>query len=411
MLIEYFIKSNAFLYIIILIIYVFIVLKNNWKIRFSIFYSFLLIILPLLGNTNFFIFKILGIYRDINTDKLNLLNFFSMILFLVIQVFMLKKIDFREKESKNINNVNAKKIILFLVLGSFIGIILFLVNLGSIGILILKEGLKGNERFYLKSWGVNTKIFYLYSFNLFLLLIVFFHYKIRNLLTIFLLIINILFCSSIGSRTIVLFPILTYGIFVLYSKEDLNYKKIIILLFLNLAIAYIILILRGWHFKYGNNILYILGLEYRNFITYPEYGFNGGVKTNAFLNFVFQLIPKPFYELIGLNKSELVFIPEYYYGNILGRSYGIRGGIWYDIFISSSSQLMYVLNFAVLSFFINVVEFLLIKYRSSSLNLIFFSILACSLFFTIFNSLSVSGMIFYGYMIVYLPFYIFMKVF
>lgn len=301
--------------------------------RPKIILSIIIFLQIILGNINLLFFQnIIGWYGDIKSEKANFYALLGYIVFISILLL-------REKKRNQIrfNMVKTipdnEKIYRFVFILSLISILVNIENLSVFGgNIFFKNNATGYERFDILLPFEKGMI--LSSFLLTITSLQFFIDNKRKVNYAILFIVNLFISSSIGSRHLILMPLITSAFF-LTKNEFIKVKFVLIFSLIGFILLIGLSIARGdYNFEGATNWQSIQGNEYRDYIRLtnePNLKFQNG---STIFSVVLNSIPKQIYSIFDFDKQNYRIYSAYILSDIWGADTGQRAGIWGEFYLN-----------------------------------------------------------------------------
>jgi len=355
--------------IIIGIIFIVIINKNDFKKISTIFVSYLLLNV-IAAYFYYFVLQIYTgfiYYQRIPIEEVFLYNLLF-IIFLIIG-YLIK----RFKNNLNLSikyAINIERIKSIILKSNLISILFFVV--GSISINFNYGIFDVNDRgniFLIGGGAFFGRIFLISNYlSIILSFYLLFYERIFSKKLILILFINILFNLLLGSKALLLLP-LSIAILFLFIKNRLSKLK----LSLFIAISFFVFIsINVTRFQIDKSVLSLeviqeqfggLGSNIVNFgteLTFlgARYDYFYGEK--MFFRPLLSLLPDPLWSFIGINSRELKILYDYRYSDAIGSDSGRRQGIVGDLYINFGIYGIIIGGF-IIGLILRIIEFRLIK--------------------------------------------------
>lgn len=328
-------QLNIYLFIISVALFVILIIKNEKKLIFrpKIILSFLLLLFVFLGNINLIFYQnVIGWYQDIKSE---LANFYALLGYIIFVAILLigKKGSNQNRINQTIIITDKGKIYRFVIILSVISILFNVVNLSAIGgNIFLRNSATGFERFNIDLPFPKGLI--LSSFLLTISSIQFFIDSKRKVNYVFIFFINLVFSSAIGSRHLVIMPLIP-TFFFLAKVEYIKAKYFLISIIIGFVLLIGLSLGRGdSKFEGATNWQSFQGNEYRDYIRLTneanlkyEYG-------STISSIVFNAIPKQIYSILEFDKDNYRIYSAYVLSDLWGNSTGQRPGIWGEFYLN-----------------------------------------------------------------------------
>ena len=304
--------------IVLFDVFLLILLRRRMKDKFILRPIFLipliLLAYPISGTLNLTMIQVLvGWYSGVNPISANRLVFGATAVFLILLLTFKSEGEGR----KSVVRFKTSSLMTWIFWGTVIGAIANAVNFYIIGgVPIFWSNLTGSERFEVASRLPVAK-FLAFSSAFLTLNIIFLAkgYKPR-LLNIMCMIVNTIISVGIGSRQLVLLPLVTAGIYLMFIKRISN--RVVLYSIVGLAVfSFFFQVIRGETTVVGSGdssgtssaistvgFLYSLGGEYRDFVLLRDsYHYSNFLYGETILPIFTNIIPKQIFEVFGMDKA------------------------------------------------------------------------------------------------------------
>lgn len=381
----------------------FLSIRDKYLIRPLYLIPVVLIVYQIIGNLNLFIYQFIAMwYRGVDPVEANALAFSGAILLIVVLLIKRNKIII----PANAVYFEPMSIQKWIMWSTAIGTIINVMNYASFGgIPIFQSNLSGLERFEVAERMLFPKMLVISSATLTLNIIYFLVFERMNTLNFVLMAANFIFAVGIGSRHLIMLPMIIAVIFYLYVKRPSN--KVIVTLLLSMAtFVFLISIFRGDGYTLDlEEGVFSFGGEYRDYILLRDYfGVTEYYYGTTITPVVTNVIPKQLFELIGLNKKDFSLYSAYIAQDIWGADTGIRVGIWGE-FLLNFGDWGIIIGFIVYGFIVSFTDISLLRNSRHFPNLLLLSFMYVMVIFSIIGSWATIGDTIQGYGLFYFLFY------
>jgi oligosaccharide repeat unit polymerase len=356
--------------------------SDRYPIRLVFILPVLLLINPVLGNLNLWVLQEeVHLYPNTDPYSLNvdaLIGTFGLIVVLVPSYF-------RPIWTGPARALDYKRLSQIVLWGTVITLAINLVNYQAIGgITILKENLTGQERFTLFEAMPIPRALAISSAFLSINVIAVLDRKRWESTSLHLACLpcNLLMAAGIGSRHLVMLPILVAFIYAAFSRRIRTRWLLVGIVVLPL-LSFATQSLRG---DISPEILTSYGGEYRDYLLLDgDFQFTDFQHGATLVPVVTNAIPKQLLALVDVDKAELSKYSAYIAQDVWGADVGIRTGIWGEFYMNWGGTGV-IVGLTVFGLAIALVDRAMLRRRFDEPAMLLLSFLAAMLLFAVIGS-------------------------